>query len=65
MLSGAEKYASEIEIFTFDRGFWTRISRGSVLKGRFHRSVFWSFQKTDFFNRIGQKQPVDAAIANE
>ena len=58
MVSGAEKYAPEIEIFTYDKGYRTQISRGSVLKRRFHRSVFWSFQKTDFFNRIGHKQPV-------
>jgi hypothetical protein len=30
MVSAAEKYASEIEIFTFVRGFQTQISRSSV-----------------------------------
>jgi hypothetical protein len=32
MVSAAEKYASEIEIFTFGRGFRTQISRSSVQK---------------------------------
>jgi len=30
MVSAAEKYASDIEIFTFSRGFQTQISRSSV-----------------------------------
>jgi hypothetical protein len=30
MVSAVEKYASEIEIFTFSRGFQTQISRSSV-----------------------------------
>lgn len=34
MVSTAEKYASEIEIFTFGRGFQTQISRSSVQKWR-------------------------------
>jgi hypothetical protein len=50
----AEKYAPEIEIFTFGRGYRTQISRGSVLKRQFQQSVFWPFQKTDFFNRISR-----------
>ena len=36
MVSAAEKYASEIEIFTFGRGFQTQISRSSVQKWRSH-----------------------------
>ncbi|WP_058542477.1 hypothetical protein [Pseudomonas fluorescens] len=36
MVSTAEKYASEIEIFTFGRGFQTQISRSSVQKWRSH-----------------------------
>jgi hypothetical protein len=32
MVSTAEKYASEIEIFTFGRGFQTQISRSSLQK---------------------------------
>jgi hypothetical protein len=35
MVSTAEKYASEIEIFSFGRGFQTRISRSSVQKMAF------------------------------
>jgi hypothetical protein len=33
MVSTAEKYASEIEIFSFGRGFQTRISCSSVQNG--------------------------------
>ncbi|PMY41458.1 hypothetical protein C1Y35_07680 [Pseudomonas sp. GW456-L14] len=53
----AEKYAPEIEICVFGRKFSTRISRSSVQKRCFHPSMFDRFGKTDFFNRIGQKQP--------
>jgi hypothetical protein len=56
MVCASEKYASEIEIFTFGRGFLTRISRSSVQKRRFHRSMAMQFGQTDFFNRIGQLQ---------
>ena len=58
MVSATEKHASEIEIFTSERGCQTQISRGSPLKRRFHRSLSWPFQKTDFFNRIGRLQPL-------
>ncbi|MNF31188.1 hypothetical protein D3C84_119440 [compost metagenome] len=54
MVSAAEKYASEIEIFTFGRGFRTRISRSSVQKRRFNQSMTRLFGRTDFFNRIGR-----------
>jgi hypothetical protein len=54
MVSSAEKYASEIEIFTFGRGFRTQISRSSVQKRRFHQSMIRPFGRTDFFNTIGQ-----------
>ncbi len=50
----SEKYASEIEIFTFGRGFRTRISRSSVQKRRFHLSMIKQFGQSDFFNRIGR-----------
>ncbi|AZF50819.1 hypothetical protein C4J85_0302 [Pseudomonas sp. R4-34-07] len=30
IVSTVEKYAPEIEIYTFGRGFWTQISRSSV-----------------------------------
>jgi len=36
MVSTAEKYASEIEIFTFGRVFQMQISRSSVQKWRSH-----------------------------
>ncbi len=54
MVCAAEKYASEIEIFTFGRGFRTQISRSSVQKRRFNQSMTRLFGRTDFFNRIGQ-----------
>ncbi len=56
MVWASEKYASEIEIFTFGRGFRTRISRSSVQKRRFHQSMIRQFGQTDFFNRIGRVQ---------
>jgi hypothetical protein len=58
MVSAAEKYASEIEIFTFGRGFPTQISRSSVQKRRFNQSMTGLFGRTDFFNRIGRLLPV-------
>jgi hypothetical protein len=54
MVSSAEKYASEIEIFTFGRSFRTQISRSSVQKRRFRQSMIRPFGWTDFFNRIGR-----------
>ena len=62
VFSKAEKYASEIEILNVRRAFQAEISRRSVLKRRFHRSILRHSEKTDFFNRVGQKQPVDGAI---
>jgi hypothetical protein len=68
MVSSAEKYASEIEIFTFSSGSRTQISRSSVQKRRFHQSMSKPFGRTDFFNRIGQKLPFNKgqkrAVAN-
>ena len=43
MVSRAEQFAPEIEIFTLGRGLWARISRSSVQKRRFHRSIFRPF----------------------
>jgi hypothetical protein len=57
MVSSAEKYASEIEIFAFGRGFRTRISRSSVQKRRFHQSMIRPFGRTGFFNSIGRFPP--------
>ncbi|AWM92931.1 hypothetical protein DJ564_20110 [Pseudomonas sp. 31-12] len=58
MVYASEKYASEIENFTFCRGFRTRISRSSVQKRRFHHSMIRQFGQTDFFNSIGRFLPV-------
>jgi len=56
MVCASEKYVSEIEVFTFGRGFRTRFSRSSVQKRRFHQSMIRQFGQTDFFNTIGQNQ---------
>jgi ribosome modulation factor len=53
----AEKYASEIEIFPFGRGFQTQISHRSAHKRCFHQSLIRQFWMTGFFNRIGQFLP--------
>ncbi|PNB72478.1 hypothetical protein C1X64_19825 [Pseudomonas sp. GW456-E7] len=60
MLYTSEKYASksEIEIFTFGRGYQTRISRSSVQKRRFHQSMIRPFWQSDFFNRICRFLPI-------
>jgi len=57
MVCASEKYASEIEIFTFGRGFRTWISRSSAQKRRFHQSMVRQFGQTDFFNSIGRLLP--------
>ena len=59
LVSTAEKYAPEIEILAFSRGFRTRILRISVPKRCFHPPVFEHFGETDFFNRIGQERTVE------
>ncbi|MND75398.1 hypothetical protein D3C80_670130 [compost metagenome] len=58
MVCASEKYALEIEIFTFGRGFRTRISRSSVQKRRSRLSMTRQFGQTDFFNRIGRSATV-------
>ncbi len=60
MVCAAEKYASEIEIFTFGRGFRARISRSSVQKRRLHQSKIREFGQTDCFqqNRPEAATPV-------
>ena len=65
MVSAAEKYASEIEISTFGRGFRTQISRSSVQKRRFNQSMTRLFGRTDFFNRIGHKRSFKLDRINE
>jgi predicted amidohydrolase len=57
MVSTAEKYALEIEIFTLSRGFRAQISHSCVQKRRFQQSACGQSERTDFFNTIGQKQP--------
>ena len=59
VFSKAEKYASEIEILNVRRAFQAEISRRSVLKRRFHRSILRDSEKTDFFNRIGRFVPLE------
>lgn len=54
MVSAAENYAFEIEIFTFGRGLRTQILRSSVQKRCFNQSMTWLFGRTDVFNRIGR-----------
>jgi hypothetical protein len=58
MVGASKKYAFEIEIFTFGRGFRTRISHSRVQKRRFHQSMIRRFGQADFFNRIGRFLPV-------
>jgi hypothetical protein len=53
MVSTAEKYALEIEIFTLIRGLRVQVSRSSAQKRRFQRSVCGQSGRTDFFNTIG------------
>jgi len=54
MVSTAEKYALEIEIFTLSKGLWTQISRSCAQKRRFQQSVRGQSGRTDFFNTIGR-----------
>jgi len=54
MVSTAEKYALEIEIFALSRGFRIQILRSGVQKRHFHQSMIRQFGQTDFFNRIGR-----------
>jgi hypothetical protein len=56
MVSTAEKYASEIEIFSFGRGFQTRISRSSVQKWRSRWSMVngqWSMVNGQWSRSFG------------
>ncbi|PVZ59257.1 hypothetical protein C9422_09935 [Pseudomonas sp. B1(2018)] len=62
MVSTAEKYAIEIEIFTLSRGFRAQISRSYAQKRRFQWSVCGQSGRTDFFNTIGQKLPLIWAL---
>jgi len=62
MVCASEKYASEIEVFTFGGGIRIRISRSSVQKRRFNRSMIRQFGPSDFFNRIGQKRSLAGTL---
>lgn len=54
MVSSAEKYALEIDIFNLSRGFQAQISRSCTQKRHFQQSVRGQYGRTDFFNTIGQ-----------
>ncbi|KAB0501391.1 hypothetical protein F7R06_22310 [Pseudomonas moorei] len=58
MVSTAEKYALEIEIFTLIRGFQAQISHSCAQKRRFQQSVCGQSGRIDFFNTIGRLLPV-------
>ena len=55
MVSTAEKYVLEIEIFTLNRGFRAQISRSCAQKRDFQQSVRGQSGRTDFFNTIDPK----------
>jgi hypothetical protein len=55
MVSAAEKYATEIEIFTLSSGFRAQISHNCAQKRRFPQSVWGQSGRIDFFNTIGPK----------
>jgi hypothetical protein len=65
MVSTAEKYALEIEIFTMSREFRDQISRSAAQKRLFLESVCRRFGQTDFFNRIDPKQTFAGATKTE
>ena len=57
MVSTAEEYASELEIFALSsRGFRVQISRRCAQKRNFQQSVHAQPGRSDFFNTIGQKR---------
>jgi len=58
VVSTAEKYVLEIEIFTLSRGFRAQISRSCAKEKHFQHSVRAWPGRTDFFNAIGPKQTV-------
>ncbi|WP_222934597.1 hypothetical protein, partial [Pseudomonas rhodesiae] len=57
MVSTAEKYALEIEIFTLSRGFRAQISRSRAQKRHLQQSVHAQPGRIDFFNTIGRLLP--------
>ena len=56
IVSTADKFAREIEIFTLSRGSRARFSRSSTSKKRFQRSVCPQSGSPTVFNRVGLKQ---------
>jgi hypothetical protein len=65
MVSTAENYALEIEIFSMSRGFRAQISRSCAEKRRFQQPVCGQSGRTDFFNTIGQKQSFKAVYLHK
>ena len=59
MVSTAEKYAPEIEIFTLSRGFRANILRSCAQKRHFLQSVRAQPGRTGFFNTISHKPPLE------
>jgi hypothetical protein len=57
MVSTAEKYALEIEIFTSSKGLRAQISLSCAQKRCFQQSVRGQSGRTDFFNTIGRLLP--------
>ena len=58
MVSTAEKYAFEIEIFTLSRGFRAQISRSRAQERHLQQSVHAQPGRIDFFNTIGRSLPI-------
>ena len=54
MVSTAQKYAFEIEIFTLSREFRARISRSCAQKRHFYQPVRGRSGRIDFFNRTAK-----------
>ncbi|PYC24423.1 hypothetical protein DMX02_08225 [Pseudomonas jessenii] len=59
LVSTVEKYALELKIFALSSGFRVQISRSSAQKRCFQRSVSGPSERTDFFNRIDPRQPIE------
>ena len=54
MVSTAEKYALEIEVFNLSRGFRPEILRSNVQNGVFSSQYMGSLEGLTVFNRIGR-----------
>lgn len=62
LVTAAEKLTPDTEILKDGRGLRAQISHSDARKRRFHRSRLGPFWQSDFFNRIGQKQTMDALL---